>query len=38
MFTFIGPVQFSLQKNICYNSNMGRQEKNDHLFDFLNYF
>ena len=24
MFTFIGPVQFSLQKNVCYNSNMGK--------------
>ena len=26
-FTFIGPVRFTLQKNVCYNSDIGKIRK-----------
>ena len=38
MFTSIGPIQFSQQKNACYNSVREDKEMNDHSLDFLCYF
>ena len=38
MFTSIGPIQFSQQKNACYNSVWEDKEMNDHSLDFLCYF
>ena len=38
MFTYVGPVQFSLQKTLVITVILEDKEMNDHFFYFLYYF